>query len=110
MARLCMLRRLSCAVITLWYDAALNRSHRFELDAVLLVDICSGCGRDNAMAWIDERQLGRRNVDDDKRAMVADDLVQRLSKIAVVEQCKIAGAAWLRLVRKPTKVLIRHFR
>jgi N6-adenosine-specific RNA methylase IME4 len=49
--------------------------------------------RDHAMAWIDERQLGRRNLDDDKRAMVADDLVQRLSKIAVVDQRKIAGAA-----------------
>ena len=62
------------------------------------------------MAWIDERQLGRRNLDDDKRAMVAHDLVERRSKIAVVEQRKIAGAARLGLVRKPTKVLIRHFR
>jgi ParB-like chromosome segregation protein Spo0J len=27
--------------------------------------------RDHVMVWIDERQLGRRNLDDDKRAMVA---------------------------------------
>jgi len=49
--------------------------------------------RDHAMAWIDERQLGRRNLDDDKRAMVAQDLVERRSKIAVIKQREIARAA-----------------
>ena len=64
-----------------------QHSIKFKIDEIKFKS------RDHAMAWIDERQLGRRNLDDDKRAMVADDLVQRLSKIAVVEQRKIAGAA-----------------
>ena len=69
------------------YDICQQHSIKFKVDEIKFKS------RDHAMAWIDERQLGRRNLDDDKRAMVADDLVQRLSKIAVVEQRKIAGAA-----------------
>jgi len=69
------------------YKICQQHSIKFKVDEIKFKS------RDHAMAWIDERQFGRRNLDDDKRAMVADDLVQRLSKIAVVEQRKIAGAA-----------------
>jgi hypothetical protein len=45
------------------------------------------------MVWIDERQLGRRNLDDDKRAMVAQDLVERRSNIARHKAAKTAADA-----------------
>jgi hypothetical protein len=69
------------------YKICQQRSIKFKVDKIKFKS------RDHAMARIDERQLGRRNLDDDKRAMVAEDLVQRRSKIAVVEQRRIAGAA-----------------
>ena len=47
--------------------------------------------RDHVMVWIDERQLGRRNLDDDKRAMVALTSSRRRSNIARHEAAKTAA-------------------
>jgi N6-adenosine-specific RNA methylase IME4 len=83
--------------LTVWDGILIDGHNRYKIcqqhSIKFKVDEIKFKSRDHAMARIDERQLGRRNLDDDKRAMVADDLVQRLSKIAVVEQRKIAGAA-----------------
>ena len=83
--------------LTVWDGILIDGHNRYMIcrqhSIKFKVDEIKFESRDHAMAWIDERQLGRRNLDDDKRAMVAHDLVQRRSKIAVVEQRKIAGAA-----------------
>jgi N6-adenosine-specific RNA methylase IME4 len=69
------------------YNICQKRGIKFEITQLEFES------RDHAMAWIDERQLGRRNLDDDKRAMVAQDLVERRSRIAVIKQREIARAA-----------------
>jgi N6-adenosine-specific RNA methylase IME4 len=47
--------------------------------------------RDAAMLWIYEHQLGRRNLNDDQRAVIAHAVQQQRSKIARQEQAQGAG-------------------
>jgi N6-adenosine-specific RNA methylase IME4 len=48
--------------------------------------------RDHAKAWICEQQLGRRNLTDDQRAIVADDVREVLARIARAQQLEVARA------------------
>jgi N6-adenosine-specific RNA methylase IME4 len=48
--------------------------------------------RDHAKVWIGERQLGRRNLTDDQRTMIADDVRAFRSKVAVADKLKKARA------------------
>jgi hypothetical protein len=48
--------------------------------------------RDHVKVWIGERQLGRRNLTDDQRAVVANDMRETLSALARSEQAKAARA------------------
>jgi N6-adenosine-specific RNA methylase IME4 len=47
--------------------------------------------RDHALLWIEENQLGRRNLSDDQRAMVAQGAIERRSKLRMAEQRKAAA-------------------
>lgn len=51
--------------------------------------------RNHVTAWIAENQLGRRNLTDDQRSMVADDLREARAKISLSEHAKTARAAQL---------------
>lgn len=83
--------------LTVWDDILIDGHNRYKIcqqhSIKFKVDEIKFESRDHAMAWIDERQLGRRNLDDDKRAMVAQDLVERRSRMAVRKQREIARAA-----------------
>jgi hypothetical protein len=52
-----------------------------------------GGGREHALLWIEENQLGRRNLSDDQRAAIGLRLSRRLSKLAVNERASSAGEA-----------------
>ena len=90
------IRRDGCQEpLTVWNDVLIDGHNRYKICQkhgikyqVAKIEFES---RDHAMAWIDERQLGRRNLDDDKRAMVAQDLVEQRSKIAREERARVAG-------------------
>lgn len=56
--------------------------------------------REHVKLWIGERQLGRRNLTDDQRAVVANDVRESRSAIAAVEHAKTARAAQLGSVAK----------
>jgi N6-adenosine-specific RNA methylase IME4 len=64
-----------------------KHSKHFSVNEVLLDN------RQDAKLWISDRQLGRRNLSDDVRAMVADDRRKILSEIARKERAKVAGKA-----------------
>jgi N6-adenosine-specific RNA methylase IME4 len=64
-----------------------KHSMHFSVKEVLLDN------REHAKLWISDRQLGRRNLSDDVRAMVADDRRKILSEIARKERAKVAGKA-----------------
>lgn len=49
--------------------------------------------RDAVMAWIEDNQLGRRNLTDDQRAAVAFRRSQRLSEVAKRDRASKAGVA-----------------
>jgi N6-adenosine-specific RNA methylase IME4 len=49
--------------------------------------------REHARLWIEENQLSRRNLTDDQRAMIANDVRERRSRLARSEQAKRAGKA-----------------
>jgi N6-adenosine-specific RNA methylase IME4 len=51
--------------------------------------------RTHVTAWVAENQLGRRNLTDDQRSMVADDLREARAKISLSEHAKTARAAQL---------------
>lgn len=54
---------------------------------------CFTTGRDHAKVWIGERQLGRRNLTDDQRSVIANEVREWKSAIAVTEHAKVARAA-----------------
>src|SRR5437879_945521 len=49
--------------------------------------------REDAELWIAENQLGRRNLTDDQRAMLAADVLERRVKISRAESAATARAA-----------------
>jgi hypothetical protein len=49
--------------------------------------------REHALLWIEENQLGRRNLTTDQRAAIALRVMRRKSDIAVREQRRVAGLA-----------------
>ena len=54
---------------------------------------CAEDSREHALAWMEEHQLGRRNISDDVRAVLAKRLMKRLSAFAMQEQRREAGKA-----------------
>ena len=46
--------------------------------------------REHVLLWIEENQLGRRNLTDDQRAPIVDSVVERRAKLARAEQLKRA--------------------
>jgi N6-adenosine-specific RNA methylase IME4 len=59
----------------------------FQTKAIKFAD------REHAKLWIGERQLGRRNLTDDQRAIVANDVREIRSGIAKKERAKLAAKA-----------------
>jgi hypothetical protein len=49
--------------------------------------------RNRLLLWINEHQLGRRNLTDDQRAVIANEVRELMSKIAQHEAAKIAADA-----------------
>jgi hypothetical protein len=49
--------------------------------------------RDHALLWIEENQLGRRNLSDDQRAAIALPVMRRKSDMAVRQRPSLAGEA-----------------
>jgi hypothetical protein len=49
--------------------------------------------RDHALLWIEENQLGRRNLSDDQRAVIALSVAERRSEMAREERARAAGEA-----------------
>lgn len=49
--------------------------------------------RDDAMLWIEENQLGRRNLSDDQRAAIGLRVMRRRSSAAVAAHSRLAGIA-----------------
>jgi hypothetical protein len=48
-------------------------------------------GRDHALLWIEENQLGRRNLSDDQRAAISVRVIERKSKLVVQEHSRKAA-------------------
>jgi N6-adenosine-specific RNA methylase IME4 len=49
--------------------------------------------REHVLLWIDENQLGRRNLTDDQRAAIAYSVLERRSQLEKIERAKAAGKA-----------------
>jgi N6-adenosine-specific RNA methylase IME4 len=47
--------------------------------------------RETALLWIEENQIGRRNISDDQRSVIADSIRERRSKAAVAAAAAIGG-------------------
>jgi hypothetical protein len=69
------------------HEICIRHKIPFEIKPVRFKD------REHAKLWIGERQLGRRTLTDDQRAIVANDVREIRSGIAIAEQRKLAGAA-----------------
>jgi hypothetical protein len=50
--------------------------------------------RDQALIWIEENQLGRRNLSEDQRAAIALSVLRRKSELAVKRQRQVCCAGW----------------
>ncbi len=81
--------------LSIWRKLLLDGHKRLEIcqqhNKPFAVKEITLSDRDHAKAWITQRQLGRRNLTDDQRAMVANDRREILSQIARRERAKIAG-------------------
>jgi hypothetical protein len=62
--------------------------------------------REHALLWIEENQLGRRNLSDDQRAAILDRVVERRSEIAKKERARkaVEQRQW-HPVEKPKPIL-----
>jgi N6-adenosine-specific RNA methylase IME4 len=85
--------------LCLWKGILVDGHNRYEIcqkhgigfDTVEID--CAGDSREHALAWMEEHQLGRRNISDDVRAVLAKRLMKRLSAFAMQEQRREAGKA-----------------
>jgi N6-adenosine-specific RNA methylase IME4 len=84
--------------LCVWKGCLLDGYNRYEICQrhrhieFSTVEIDCGETRDHALAWIEEHQLGRRNISDDVRAVLAKRLTQR-SDIAKTERAQKGGEA-----------------
>lgn len=81
--------------LTVWDGVIVDGHNRYE--------ICTGHGLDfvvkpqlltdraAALLWIEENQIGRRNITDDQRTAIAESIRERRSKAARSSQAKQAG-------------------
>jgi N6-adenosine-specific RNA methylase IME4 len=71
------------------YEICTRHSIAFQVQSVQVES------RERAKLWIEENQLGRRNLTDDQRAMVAEAVRERRSKLQMAEQRAAAiGKRW----------------
>jgi N6-adenosine-specific RNA methylase IME4 len=49
--------------------------------------------REHVLLWIEENQLGRRNLTDDQRAPIVDSVVERREKLSRIERARKGGKA-----------------
>ena len=72
----------------------LDGHNRYEICTRLNIEFATAESdvetRENALLWIEENQLGRRNLSDDQRSVIADSVRERRSKAARVERAKAA--------------------
>jgi N6-adenosine-specific RNA methylase IME4 len=68
------------------YEICQQHGIKFDTRAIAFAS------RDRAKVWIGERQLGRRNISDDQRVMIADDVRALRSKVVVSEKLAKARA------------------
>jgi hypothetical protein len=47
--------------------------------------------REHVLLWIEENQLGRRNLTDDQHAAIGDSIIERRTALAKIERAKAAG-------------------
>jgi hypothetical protein len=74
-------------------DAENVKPSRYLSALVSTADLSSVPDRDAALLWIETNQLGRRNLTDDQRAVVADSIRERRSAIARKERASQAAQA-----------------
>lgn len=82
--------------LTLWGEVLIDGHNRHKIctkhNVRFTTRILSFDDRENVKIWIGERQLGRRNLTDDQRAIIANDVREIRAKINRVEQTKHAIA------------------
>jgi hypothetical protein len=74
-------------------DAENVKPSRYLSALVSTADLSSVPDRDAALLWIETNQIGRRNLTDDQRAVVADSIRERRSAIARKERASQAAQA-----------------
>jgi N6-adenosine-specific RNA methylase IME4/ParB-like chromosome segregation protein Spo0J len=84
--------------LTVWNGILVDGHNRYKIcqkhGIAFKTETLKDClTRDHVMVWIDERQLGRRNVSLDQRADIGADRMERLSRIARVERAQTARAS-----------------
>jgi hypothetical protein len=113
--------------LTCWRDPATekyilldghNRQRIFEQDKIALRlkhparppvwNVINLSDREAALLWVRENQLGRRNLTDDQRAIMLDQLLEQRSKIAQRKAAAKAREARLGAVSAKTAKLEKH--
>jgi N6-adenosine-specific RNA methylase IME4 len=90
--------------LVIWRGILIDGHNRHEICTRLkikyrTVDIALAT-REHVLLWIDENQLGRRNLTDDQRAAIAYSVLERRSQLAKMEQRRESGKKQPRIGRK----------